>query len=462
MRAFCFLSDLMLFVLFLCLGTAVSPSPQPPTIVTPAGTYTDVVSVSVSVGVPTDVLYYSTNPIAPLSFYNVFPASAPIKITVYYEFFATSGTILNPGNATLFVFSLRSGYGPSAVVNRTFTIFQNMTIASPVISVVNGAGTATISIAKIDPSDLVQTRYLLDDSSPFSYTTQQVTGDILITTPGTHTIRAVNTKMFPSTLTNMTAVVSTTFVVSQTAPPTVSPADGTYYNSVQPTITCGVQGCTLFYTLDGSIPVITFSGTVASAGNAATHLYSTSITLAPGSRMLNVKAAFQGYASANVLTMYEVVQVLSPPILTPPNGTLQLAQASVSIVSREAANIWYIIRPRPDPNAAPSVFPNAEWILLLVPNITLTSNSTVYVVVDKLYSKAVVNVTISTYNVIAPAIVYIPPDAPFNYTVLLAILAIIPIAVLIGLAYWYKKNRQREAIENAVFQKHDFDFSPKG
>jgi hypothetical protein len=446
-----FLSDLIVFSLVFSVAVAqVTPAPL---ITTPSGTYTDFVSVQFSSGTSGETFFCE-------EFGNTDRA-------LFQR--CTSPLILQTGsdallsNVTLQLFAQRPGFSPSPIVSRTFSIFQDLNVLPPVISVTLGAGTANVTLNSVRLFE--STLYLLDDASNLTIANQRYSDPIIVTTPGPHTIRALTIKRFAkSGLSNSSAEVSRTFLVSQTAPPIVTPPDGVYATGVlQVQMQCSLPGCSLFYTIDGSIPVIKFSGIVAAPGNNATLPFS-ALTLLPGPRVVHGMAAYQGYASAPVRSLFDVVGLLPPPVLSPPSGTtLTVAPAAVSVTARNDSNVWIMIRPIPEPNRTVSTaFPSPEWTLLLNQTLILRGNSSVYVILDKLYYRPVVNITRADYFVTSSAIQPTPTSpSTFDALYLLFLLAAIPITASAYYLYKRKQQQRKEEIENAVFEKHGFNFDKK-
>ncbi len=91
--------------------------------------------------------------------------------------------------------------------------------------------------------------YTTEGSTPTTSSTQY-TGPITVTT--TETVNAIATA--PGLTPSAVASATYTLVQGQTAPPTFSPAGGTYLLPQQVSISDASPGATIYYTTDGSTP----------------------------------------------------------------------------------------------------------------------------------------------------------------------------------------------------------------
>jgi hypothetical protein len=446
------LTDLMLLALLLALASALTPTPETPVFITPPGNYTDYAHIQVYVPAPydNDDIYYGL--------YTANPALMTRLVPRYYDLLPPASTLTQ--NLLFSIYAQRPGFGPSAVVSGNFTLLLNLNVPPPTVSIVQSGGATTVTMTQGDPTIFTTTRYELDTGLTAGYSSPAYTDPIVITTPGPHTLSVVDTKEF-SRVSNISSVVTRTFTVAQTAPPIITPSDGLYLsNSLLASVACGNAGCSLFYTLDGSDPVVVFSNAAASPSNTATVPYTAGIQLAPGIRKLGAVATFGGFASAVVSSNFQITGLLAPPSFSPPSGTQLASPASVTIASRDGANIWIVVRPRDDTRPAPATLPSAEWTLLLQPNLTLAADSTVYVALDKLNYVPAVNVSSAAYTLaVQPGVLVVGPG--FNLLWLLMLLAILPAIGLVVAAYLYEAKQRREALENSIFREHGFEFAPQ-
>ena len=88
-----------------------------------------------------------------------------------------------------------------------------------------------------------------------------------------------------------------------TADPTITPAGGTFQNSVTVTLACATDGATIVYTTDGTTP--STDGTTPTGTSA---LYTAPFAVTR-SRVLMVKAVKQGYSDSNVVSANFVIQI---------------------------------------------------------------------------------------------------------------------------------------------------------
>ncbi len=443
---------LVLCVAVLSLGQLM-PTPELPFFITPSGTYIDSVSVFFAVPAPyqSDVVLLGFNT-TNVNIMN--PAESPTKVDL-------SITGVTTGTMRIFLRAQRAGFDPSSAVSQDFIIVQDLNLFPPQVSLSQGAGATTITVTPGGTSFFIESRYELDTGTPVTYSSPVYSGPIVVTTLGPRTISVADTKIFRNGSQNISSTVTRAFVVSQAVPPIITPADGLYFtNNLLASVSCGAVECSLFYTIDGSAPVVVFSGLVPSPGSPATLSYTSAVTFSPGIRKLSAVAVNGGSASPAVFSNFQVTGLLAPPSFSPASGSLLSGSSAVSIASRDAANIWYMIQPLSGARPPPAVFPGPEWALLLQPNVSLASSSTLFVALDKLYFVPVVNISSAVYSVPAQSGTAVVVGAGFNFLWLLVLLALVPVAGVLVAAVLYRQKRKREAIENSIFRDHGFEFAP--
>jgi len=155
-------------------------------------------------------------------------------------------------------------------------------------------------------------RYTTDGSTPSS-TSTVYTGPVVISTVGTHTIKALaaKTDMVDSSTTSQTFTV-----LEQIAAPTISPTSSTAYaTSVSVTLATTSTGATIYYTLDGTDPA-----TSSSTRSTFTAPHFTITTIGA----TTVKAwAMKNGATASTVTSatYTVQSKVATPTFTPDGGS---------------------------------------------------------------------------------------------------------------------------------------------
>jgi Legume lectin domain/Chitobiase/beta-hexosaminidase C-terminal domain len=128
-----------------------------------------------------------------------------------------------------------------------FGLFNGETrAATPTFNPGGGSYASSVSVTISDLTANSTIYYTTDGSAP-STASAQYTGPIAVSSPTTITAIATATGFIQSTPTAATYTIST-----QTAPPALSPAPGTYASAQS--ITIADPGATIYYTLDGSTP----------------------------------------------------------------------------------------------------------------------------------------------------------------------------------------------------------------
>src|SRR6266581_1794187 len=121
-------------------------------------------------------------------------------------------------------------------------------VATPVLSPAGGTFTAAVIVTITDSTPGATIYYTTDGSTPTTASTAY-TGPVPLTT--TTTLKAMAAA---SGMTN-SSVTSATYTISQAAaPPTFSPAGGSFVGSVTVTMSTATSGATIYYTTDGSTP----------------------------------------------------------------------------------------------------------------------------------------------------------------------------------------------------------------
>src|SRR5207249_437801 len=163
--------------------------------------------------------------------------------------------------------------------------------------------------------------YTTDGSTPTT-ASSAYTGPVPLTT--TTTLRAMAAA---SGMTN-SSVTSATYTISQAAaPPTFSPAGGSFVGSVTVTMSTATSGATIYYTTDGSTPT------------TASSAYAGPISV-PRTTTLRAMAAAPGMANSAVTSATYTLQTASPTF-SPSGGTYVLPQLVSISDATPGATIYY-------------------------------------------------------------------------------------------------------------------------
>jgi hypothetical protein len=127
----------------------------------------------------------------------------------------------------------------------------------------------------------------------------------------------------------VTSPVSSGTYYIQAPNPTISPAPGTYYSTVNATIADAISGATIYYTTNGSTP--TTSST--SCANPCQLAISTTTTL-------KAIAAGGGYASSYVAVATYIIAA-NNPTFSPGSGTYPIAQNVTISDTTAGVTIYY-------------------------------------------------------------------------------------------------------------------------
>jgi streptogramin lyase len=247
-------------------------------------------------------------------------------------------TIAGDGTVeTIKAFAKRAGFEDSVVVTATFTIDYSQ-VSTPQLSPAGGTYDSDqfVTIACSTPD--VTIYYTIDGSTPgpgsFEYSSPvSVYGD------GTAlTIKAIALKagMKESTVANASYAISYAVVSS----PAFSPPGGTYSTDQSVTITSATPDAVLYYTTDGSTPVLGLN-------NGITSVYVSPVPVSGDLTALTIKAiaarsgmADSPVASASYLIDYNLI---AAPVFSPPGNTYS-GDLSVSITcSTPGVDIYYTL-----------------------------------------------------------------------------------------------------------------------
>ena len=260
------------------IGTVVYSSTlpyviTPPTVATPViapagGTFTNAVAVALSCGTSGATLRYTTNG-------NMPTGSSPI--------YAGAFTVSN--SVTVKVTASKTGYTDSAPASASFTIVTPPTVATPVIAPAGGTFTNAVAVALSCGTSGATIRYTTDGNMPTG-SSPIYAGAFTVSNSVTVTATASKTGYTDS------APASANFTIVIPAPvavPVITPASGTFGDSVKVTLQCALAKAVIWYTLDGNEPT------------SSSIQYKTAITVTQ-SGTLKAKAFKPGYTDSGTAT----------------------------------------------------------------------------------------------------------------------------------------------------------------
>jgi hypothetical protein len=286
-----------------------------PVISVAAGSYSSVLSVSISDTTPGATIYYTTNGATPTSASSVYTGAISIATT-----------------ETLQAIAVASGYTNSGVATATYTL--TLPALAPTFSPPGGTYSTAQVVTISDLTPGASILYTTDGTTP-SATSAIYTGPV--TVASTKTLKAVavlaaaaNSKA-AATSGYVTSPVSTAaFTINTTtATPTFSVASGTYTGAFSVSLSDATAGAVLHYTTDGSTPT------------AASKVYSGAITVG-ATETLKAIAIATGYAnSAVAIASYTILVPAAAPAFSVAGGTYASAQTVKLTDATAAATIYY-------------------------------------------------------------------------------------------------------------------------
>src|SRR5436189_133050 len=208
--------------------TIVQPA-APPTFNPAGGTFVGSVTVTLSTSTSGATRYYTTDGSTPTTASSVYTGPVPLTTTT-----------------TLRAMAAASGMSNSNVTSATYTIVQPA--APPTFNPAGGTFVGSVAVTLSTATSGATIYYTTDGSTPTT-ASSVYTGPVPLTTTTTLKAMAAASGMANS------SVTSATYTISQAAaPPTFSPAGGSFVGSVTVTITPATSGATIYSTTDGSTP----------------------------------------------------------------------------------------------------------------------------------------------------------------------------------------------------------------
>ncbi len=287
-------------------GVTAGSAAATPTFSPAAGTFTSVQTVTISDATPGATIYYTTD--------GTTPTTTSTKYT---------GSISVSTSETIKAVAVVSGLSNSAVASGAYTL--NLPLAqTPVISVAAGTYTSIQTVKITDATLGAKIYYTIDGSTPTASSTLYKT-PLSVSTSETLNAVAIATGYAPSVIATAAYTINLTV-----APPTFSPAAGTFTTIQTVTLADATPNSTIYFTTDGSTP--TTSST----------LYSGPIQVL-GTETIKAIGAETGYANSSVASATYTLNL--PPAATPTislgSGTYTVSQPVTISDTTTGATIYY-------------------------------------------------------------------------------------------------------------------------
>jgi hypothetical protein len=220
-------------------GTVATPTFSPP-----SGTYATAQEVTISCATEGATIYYTIN------------GAEPTETSIEY-----SGPVAINATTNLKAKAFKDGWESSQTASGLYTITG--TAATPTLSPDSGTQFTSSLDITINCETEDATIYYTTDSADPTQSSFEYTGAITITETTTFKAKAFREGWIPSVVATATY---TRGVAETVATPTFSPPSGTYATAQEVTISCGTEGASIYYTINGAEPTetsIEYSGPVA-------------------------------------------------------------------------------------------------------------------------------------------------------------------------------------------------------
>jgi hypothetical protein len=283
------------------LNAAATPTFSPA-----GGTYTAAQTVTIADTTTGANIYYTTDGSVPTASSTLYPTGHPIAVST---------------TQTLSAIAVATGFNNSGVASAAYTIGQGT--ATPVISPAGGTFTAAQSVTITDATSGASIYYTIDGSTPTASSTKYAGA---ITVSATQTINAIAIASG-----NISSVATAGFTVSNSAaaPPTFSPAAGSYTSAQAVMLSDATAGATIFYTVDGSMPT------------TSSPQYSGSINVA-ASETIKAIATAPGFGPSAVSSApYTINGSVATPTFSPAAGSYTSTQTVTLSDATAGATIYY-------------------------------------------------------------------------------------------------------------------------
>jgi hypothetical protein len=275
-----------------------------PTFSPVAGTYTTAQTVTISDTTSGATIYYTTNGTTPTTTSTKY--SAPIAVSA---------------TETLEAIAVATGASNSSVGTAAYTI--STTAATPVFSPAAGTYASSQQVTISDATSGATIYFTTNGATPTTSSTVY-TGAITVGT--TETLKAI--AVVNGSTNSAVATAAYTINLAAAAPPTFSPAAGSYAVAQTVTISDTTTGATIYYTTNGAAP--TTSST----------LYSGPITVA-ASETIKAIAVASGFSTSATASGVYTITAPATPTFTPAAGTYASAQTVTISDTTAGATIYY-------------------------------------------------------------------------------------------------------------------------
>jgi Chitobiase/beta-hexosaminidase C-terminal domain len=268
-------------------GTPAPPAATPAFSVV-AGTYTTVQTVTITDTSTAASIYYTTDGSTPTSSSTLYTAPITVGVTETLNAIAT-------GN----------GFATSPVATALYTV-NLPAAATPTFSVAAGTYTTAQTVSIADTSTGVLIYYTTDGSTPGNGTGTSVLYGGPITVSSTETINAIAVPSSATVSFTNSAVATALYTVNLpvAATPTFLPAAGTYEAVQTVTIADATAGAAIYYTTDGSMPMV---------GSGTAVPYSGSIQVA-ATETINAIAVATNYSNSAMATAAYTITLPAPAL----------------------------------------------------------------------------------------------------------------------------------------------------
>ncbi|WP_213805466.1 chitobiase/beta-hexosaminidase C-terminal domain-containing protein [Granulicella sp. dw_53] len=284
------------------LNAAATPTFSPA-----GGSYTSAQTVTISDATAGANIYFTTDGSVPTATSTLY--TAPLTISK---------------SMTLSAIAIASGFANSGIASASYLVGTGT--AAPVISPAGGTFGAAQNVTITDATSGANIYYTVDGSVPTSSSTPY-SGPINVSANQT-----ISTIAIASGTASVVTTASFTITIPAAAPPTFSPAGGTYSTAQNVILSDTTPGATIYYAVDGSTPT-----------TSSTKYDNTSIAVG-GSETIKAIATATGFGSSAVASAtYTLNLSVATPTFSPAAGTFSAAQTVTINDATAGATIYYTI-----------------------------------------------------------------------------------------------------------------------